>query len=73
MSFQAIRAILLASATATSFGGLRLSNATSQGEAAAARCAAQLPDDSRGADHQHAAQGFVPGPRDHPKPDLAGG
>ena len=32
MSFQAMRASLLASATATSFGGLRLRSCSSQGE-----------------------------------------
>ena len=31
-SFQAMRAVLLASATAASFGGLRASSATSQGD-----------------------------------------
>ena len=58
MSFHAIRAILFASATAASFGGLRLSNSTSHGEAAPA-AAPELLNHCGGADHQHTAQGLV--------------
>ena len=72
ISFQAMRAVLLASATAASLGGLRLSSSISQGEACPLARAGLL-DHGGGADHQSAAQGLVAGAGDHAEPRLAGG
>ena len=72
ISFQAMRAVLLASATAASLGGLRLSSSTSQGEGWPLS-APHLLDHRGGTDHQDAAQGLVAGAGDHAQPRLAGG
>ena len=62
-----MRAILLASATAASLGGLRFSRSASQGDGGLslpAFAASHLLDHGGGADHQHAAQGLVAGAGD---------
>ena len=72
LNFQAIRAILLASATAASLAGLRSSSACTQpdGFFAAPRRICQI---TAVADDEQAAQHRIARPRDAPRPRLAGG
>lgn len=70
MSFQAIRAILLASATATNFGFFRCRSSISHCEACLLRPALTCWRRAV-APTTYAPQHFVTGTGDNPKPDLA--
>src|SRR5271165_2217171 len=69
-----MRASLLASATATSFGGLRLRSCASQDASAPwLSGVSEMPDDGCRAGHQYAAQALIARSRDDTEPNFPGG